>query len=81
MPLNDKNNVSAHELVSNDFSSETIGPIVTKFHMKPPWVGGMKSFSNGPGHMIKMSAMPVYGKSVKGHSDFKVKTCFAETVW
>ena len=39
-----------------------------------------KSFSNGLGHMIKMAAMPIYVKNVKTHSDFKVKTCFAETV-
>ena len=72
--------LSAHELVSNDFSSETIGPIVTKFHMWSAWVGGTKNCSNGPGHMTKMAAMPIYGLNVKGHSDFKVNTCFAETV-
>ena len=72
--------LSAHELVSNDFSSETIWPIITKFHMQPPWVWGTKRWSNGPGHMTKIAAMPIYGTNVKDHSDFNVKTCFAETV-
>ena len=54
--------LSAYELVPNDFSSETIGPVVTKFHMYPPWVGGSTRCSNGPGHMTKMAVMPIYGK-------------------
>ena len=54
--------------ISNDFSSETTGPIVTKFHMWPPGVGGTKSCSNGPGHMTKMAAMPIYGKNLKKSS-------------
>ena len=29
------------------------------------WDGGMKFFSNGPGHMIKMAATPIYGKKPK----------------
>ena len=41
---------------------------------------GTKSCLNGPGHMTKMAAMPIHGKNVKGHSDFKAKTSFAETV-
>ena len=45
---------------SNIFSSETTGPIEAKFHMKPPWNGGTKVCSNGPGHMTKMAAMPIY---------------------
>ena len=28
-------------------------------------MGGMKVCSNGPGHMIKMAAMPIYGKTLK----------------
>ena len=50
---------------SNSFSSETIGPIEAKYHMAPPWDGGMKVYSNGPGHMTKMAAMPIYGKNLK----------------
>ena len=50
---------------SNIFSSEITGPIEDKFHMEPPWVGGTKVCSNGPGHMTKMAAMPIYGKNLK----------------
>ena len=49
-------------------SSETTEPIVTKFHILPPGVGGTKSCSNGPGHMTKMAAMPIYGKNLKKSS-------------
>ena len=47
------------------FSLETAGPIEAKFHVKPPWAGGMKIYSNGPGHMTNMAAMPIYGKNYK----------------
>ena len=50
---------------SNIFSSETTGPIEAKFHMKSPWDRGMKICSNGPSHMTKMAAMPIYGKNLK----------------
>ena len=53
---------------SNIFSSETTGPIEDKFHMEPPWDGGMEVCSNGPGHMTKMAAMPIYGKNLKKSS-------------
>ena len=52
--------------ISNDFSSETTGPIATKFHVQPP--GLKKSCSNGLGHMTNMAAMPIYGKNVKKSS-------------
>ena len=29
--------------------------------MEPPWEGGTKVCINGPGHMTKMAAMPIYG--------------------
>ena len=48
--------------ISNDFSSETTGPIATKFHVQPPGPLGKKSCSNGLGHMTNMAAMPIYGK-------------------
>ena len=50
---------------SNIFSSETTGPIEAKFHMEPPWDGGTKVGSNGPGHMTKIAHMPIYGKNLK----------------
>ena len=50
---------------SNIFSSETTGSIEAKFHMEPPWDGGTKVYSNGPGLMTKLAAMPIYGKTLK----------------
>ena len=47
---------------SNIFSSETAWPIKAKFCVEPPWEGGTKVCINGPGHMTKMAAMPIYGK-------------------
>ena len=43
-------------------------PIEAKFHMGSQWDRGTKICSNGPGHMTKMAAMPVYGKSLKKSS-------------
>ena len=48
--------------------SETTGPIEAKFHVEPPWDGGMKICSNGPGHMTKRAAMFIYGKNLKKSS-------------
>ena len=39
--------------------------IQVKFHMKPPWDGGTKVCSNGPCHMTKMAAMPIYVSTLK----------------
>ena len=51
---------------SNIFSSETALTIKAKFYVEPPWEGGTKVCINGPGHMTKMAAMPIYGKNLKG---------------
>ena len=48
---------------SNVFSSETAWPIKAKFYVEPPWEGGTKVYTNGPGHITKMAAMPIYGKN------------------
>ena len=48
----------------NIFSSETALPIKAKFYVESPWEGGMKVYINGPGHMTKMAAMPIYGKNL-----------------
>ena len=53
---------------SKIFSSETAWPIKAKFYVEPPWEGGMKVYINGPGHMTKMAAMPIYGKNLKKSS-------------
>ena len=55
---------------SNIFSSETTGPIEAKFRMEPPWDGGTKVCSNGPGHM---TAIPIYGKNLKKSSSPETK--------
>ena len=52
----------------NIFSSETALPNKAKFYVEPPWEGGMKVCINGPGHMTKMAAMPIYGKNLKKSS-------------
>ena len=48
----------------NIFSSETALPIKAKFYVEPPWEGGTEVYINGPGHMTKMAAMPIYGKNL-----------------
>ena len=51
--------------ISKDFSSETTGPFVTKFHIQPSGPLEKKTCSNGLDHMTKMAAMPIYGKNLK----------------
>ena len=53
---------------SNVFSSETTWSIKAKFYVEPPLDGGTKVYINGPGHMTKMAAMPIYGKNLKKSS-------------
>ena len=53
---------------SNIFSSETAWPINAKFYVEPPWEGGTKVYINGPGHMTKMAATPIYDKNLKKSS-------------
>ena len=50
--------------ISNAFSFETARPIEAKFHVEPPWDGGMKVNTNGLCHITKMAAMPIYGKNL-----------------
>ena len=45
--------------------SEATGPIEDK---ELPWDGETKFYSNGPGHMTKIAAMPIYGKNLKKSS-------------
>ena len=47
-----------------NISSETALPIKARFYMEPPLEGGTKVCINGPGHMTKMAAMPIYGKNL-----------------
>ena len=48
----------------NFFSSITTRLIEAKFHVEPSLDGGTKVYSNGPGHMTKVAAMPIYGKNL-----------------
>ena len=50
---------------SNIFFSETVGPIKAKFDVEPPRVGGTKFCSRHLGHMTKMAATPIYGKTLQ----------------
>ena len=47
--------------------------IEAKFHVEPQWDRGTKVSSNGPGHMTKMAALPIYGKNVKNSSSLESK--------
>ena len=49
---------------SNIFSLETPRPIEAKFHMEPPWDGGIKVSTNGLSHMTKMAIMSIYRKNL-----------------
>ena len=49
----------------NIFSSETTGPIEVRFYMEHLCLTGTKVYIIGPGHMTKMAAMPIYGKTLK----------------
>ena len=42
-----------------------LGRLKPNFIMEPPWDGGTKICSNGPSHMTKMAAMPIYNKNLK----------------
>ena len=48
---------------SKIFFSETALPIIAKFYVEPPWVGGTIFCSRHLGHMTKMAATPIYGKN------------------
>ena len=53
---------------SNIFYFETAWPIKARFYVEPPWEGGTKVCINGPGHMTKMAALPIYGENLKKSS-------------
>ena len=45
-------------------SSGIAWPIKAKFYLAPPWKRGTKVGINGRGHMTKMAAMSIHGKSL-----------------
>ena len=46
------------------FFSKSTWPIKAKFYVEPPWECETKVCINGPGHMTKMAATPMYGKNL-----------------
>ena len=71
--------------ISNVFFSETAWPIKANFYVEPPWEGRTKVYINGPGHMTKMAAMPIYGKNLKylllqNQMSYDLKTLHIESV-
>ena len=46
-------------------SRRLTGELIGYPWIRPPWEGGTKVCINGPGHMTKMAAMPIYGKNLK----------------
>ena len=48
--------------------SETAWIIKAKFRMEPSWKVRKKVYINGTGHITKMAAMLIYGKSLQNSS-------------
>ena len=80
IPMVRRPSVVRPSTISNIFSSETAWPIKAKFYVEPPWEGGTKVYINGPGHMTKMAAMPIYGKKtfknllLQNHKSYDLET-------
>ena len=64
MMLDDLGPNLSDSIFLNFFSSITTRLIEVKFHVEPPWDGGTKAYANGPSHMTKMAAMPIYGENL-----------------
>ena len=43
-----------------------------KFYVEPPWEGGTKVCINSPGHMTKISTMPIYDKDLSSSAEQEV---------
>ena len=67
-PASVRPSVVVRPFTFSNISSETAWPIKAKFYVEPPWEGGTKFYINGPGHMTKMAAMPIYDKNLKKSS-------------
>ena len=50
--------------ISNIFSSETTMPIRVRFYIEHLCLTGTKVYVIGPGHMMKMASMLIYGKTL-----------------
>ena len=62
---------SSDSTFSNFFFLEIATPIEATFHVKPPWDGRTKVYSNGPGHMTNKAAKLLYGKNLKKSSSLE----------
>ena len=49
--------------------------------MEPPWERGTEVYINGPGHMTKMAAMPIYGKNLKKSSSPEPEVLYDLETW
>ena len=58
---------------SNFFSLETPSPVEAKFHVEPPWNGGMKVSTIGLCHMTKIATMSIYSKNLYKSSSLEPK--------
>ena len=59
---------------SKIFFSKTARPIKAKFYVEPPLKRGKKVYMNGPGHMTKMAAMPIYCKKPSNIFSYRTKS-------
>ena len=66
---------------ANFFFLETAGPIEAKYHVEPPWVGGIKVCTNGLCHMTKtkIADMSIYGKNLSKSFSLEPKSRHPET--
>ena len=72
----------ASQPFSKIFFPKKARPIKAKFNVEPQWKGGTKVCTNGPGHMTKMAAMPIYGKNflLQNHKSVDLETWHAASV-
>ena len=56
---------------ANIFFSQTAWPIKAKFYVEPPWVEGTKVCSRHLGHMTKITATLIYGKTLQKSSSLE----------
>ena len=55
--------IGVPSIYQNTVFSQTIGPILLKFHVKTPYDKLAKIYTKYFGHMTKMTATPIYGKN------------------
>ena len=60
-------------------SLKPLGKSMLNFIWSLFWEEKMKVYINGPGHMTKMAAMPIYGKNLKIFLLQNQKSCDLET--